>query len=132
MKSKDDLRKQRESKVIDEKSLITFLKNGKQTVREMSKRFDVPIVTVQNTLSALAEMKVMVRSDNGEYYIDESPEEGSRRTLNADMWQGDTLRYGFISDNHLGAILSALRLMKPYMIYLSPRVSRQSLMGATG
>lgn len=101
MKSKDDLRKQRESKVIDEKSLIAFLKNGKQTIREMSKRFDVPIVTVQNTLSSLAEMKVMVRSDNGEYYIDESPEEGSKRTLNADMWQGDTLRYGFISDNHL-------------------------------
>lgn len=98
---KDDIRKQRESKEIDENKLISLLKQEKCTVRGLSKYFDVPIVTVQNTISELAEKKVMIRSDSDGYYIDDAPEEGAKKMLNPNMWQGDSIKIGFVSDNHL-------------------------------
>ena len=101
MKSKDEIRSQRLSKEMDEKKLISLLKQEKLSVRDIAQRFDVPIVTVQSTLTNLAEKKVMVRSDVDGYYIDDAPEEGAKRSLNPKMWQGDKLKIGFISDNHL-------------------------------
>lgn len=98
---KDDLRKQRESKVIDEKKLIALLQQEKRTIGDIAKHFDVPIVTVERTLNSLAEKKVMVRTGPDGYYIDDAPEEGGKKSLNQKMWQGDTLKIGFISDNHL-------------------------------
>lgn len=98
---KKQLRKQREDKAIDEAKLIALLKTEKLLAREIATRFDVPIVSVQDKLHELAEKKVMIRSDQEGFYIDNAPEEGGKKRLNPDMWQGDTLKIGFVSDNHL-------------------------------
>lgn len=97
----EELRKQREGKLIDEKKLIALLKNEKFTIRALSKVFDVPIVTVQDTINGLAEKKVMIRTDIDGLFIDAAPEEGGRKQLDPKAWQGDILRFGFCSDNHL-------------------------------
>lgn len=101
MKTKDELRQERLSKELDESKLISMLKTEGLSVHEIAKRFDVPVQTVHETIKKLTFKKVMLHAEDQEYSIHDTPQEGGHKQLNPKMWQGDILRFGFLSDNHL-------------------------------
>jgi len=98
-------------KELDERKLIAALKCGSMSIKGIAENFQVPIQTVTETIQRLTEQKVMFQFEGGEVFIQEAPPEGGMRRLNPEMWQGDILRVGFVSDNHLGSHFERLDVL---------------------
>jgi len=96
---------------FDESKLIVALKKEPMTVEGIAKHFDVPFQLVRDTIDNLKQKKVLLEEKDGEYWVNEVPMEGAKVMLNPAMWQGDTLRYGFTADNHLGSHFERLDVL---------------------
>jgi len=106
-----DLVAERMGAELSEEKLIAALKKENLTVADIALQFDVPIQLVYNTIKNLKEKKVLLEEAGGEYWVKEFPTQGARIMLNPKMWQGDILRFGFISDNHLGSHFERLDVL---------------------
>jgi len=109
--SVEDFLKDQLGKEMDEKKLIATLKGGGMSIKSIADEFKVPLKTVMDTIQKLTNQKVMFQYDGDEVFISEAPQQGGRKQLNPEMWEGDILRFGFISDNHLGSHFERLDVM---------------------
>jgi hypothetical protein len=100
-KKLNDFLKEQFSKVIDEKQLIDLLKSNRLNIKDIAAKFEVPVPVVWDAIDKLTDKKIMVNREEGEYYIDEHPSIGAKKALNPDLWEGEWLRFGYVSDNHL-------------------------------
>ena len=96
---------------FDENKLIAALKKEGMSIDDIAKQFDVPLQLVKNTVANLKDKKVLLEEEDGVYFVKEYPIEGARVMLNPEMWEGDTLRYGFCSDAHLGSHFERLDVL---------------------
>jgi len=95
--------KQQMGKEIDERKLISMLKTQSLNVRDIAEKLEVPLQKVQETIQDMTERKVMFDIVDNEIIVRDAPLEGGIKYLNPEMWQGDTLKLGFVSDNHMGS-----------------------------
>ena len=110
-------------KEIDSKQLISALKTGSMKVKDIAEKFQVPMKTVMDTIQTLTRDKVMFQYDGDEVSVREAPCEGGKTALNHKMWQGDTIRIGFTSDNHLGSHFERLDVLNAlYDIFESEEI----------
>ena len=81
----------------------SLLKTGVHTVESLSDSSSLLPKEVRTILDKLREDKFMIDFDEqlGTMTINNSPKIGSHTSLNEDMWNGDILKFGFTSDNHL-------------------------------
>ena len=110
MKKQDFINK-RMNEPFDEKNLIKVLRNEPLTIIEIADKFNVPIKKVEEVIQSMGDRHVMICQDGERLYVRQSPREGGRRMLDSTMWQGDTLRFGFISDSHLGSHFERLDVL---------------------
>jgi predicted phosphodiesterase len=73
--------------------------------------FNVPYQIVKDTIDNLKDKKILLEKDGDRYLVKEFPREGAKIKLNPSMWQGDVLRLGFVSDNHLGSNFERLDVL---------------------
>lgn len=100
----EEFRKQREQETIDHNSLIKLLKENHMSMTDIAEHFSVPLMVVEREIKALKEKSVMFEAEGELIFIPSQPKEGGRHRLNPNMWtDGDWLRFGFVSDNHLGS-----------------------------
>lgn len=97
----DDLRVTRMKEPLNTKTLVDILRTESLSVEEIAVRFNVPIRKVTDTIEELSHKKTMLSIVDGKYSVKEAPVEGGRKVLDPDLWRGDTIRFGFTSDNHL-------------------------------
>lgn len=99
---KQDFIDKRMQEPFDEKRLIAVLKKESLSIIEIADKFNVPVRKVEEVISEMGARHVMLEQDGDRLYVKTTPEEGGRKQLDPTMWQGDILRFGFVSDNHLG------------------------------
>jgi hypothetical protein len=86
---------------LDTKTLVDILRTESLSVEEIATRFNVPIRKVTDTIEELSHKKTMLTIVDGKYSVKEAPIEGGKKVLDPDLWRGDTIRFGFTSDNHI-------------------------------
>jgi len=72
------------------------------TIEALSKKFKVSGSVIKVHLDSIKEFKFNVQeTDQGLIYIERFYPINFKHKFNQDMWNGDTLKFGFTSDNHL-------------------------------
>ena len=100
---------------LSEKKLIEALKKESLSFEDIADRFNVPLQLVKDTINNLVDKKVMLIEDDDGFRVNEFPVEGAKIMLDQKMWQGNTLRFGFCSDAHLGSNFERLDVLN--MLY---------------
>ena len=98
-----DFIRERMGRELSEEKLIAALKKENLTYEDIAKIFGVPLQVVKNTIALLQDKKVLLEEGPDGLYIKEFPNQGGEHKLNPEMWDGDRLRFGYVSDNHLGS-----------------------------
>jgi hypothetical protein len=90
-------------KEFKEEDFLKRLKRGGFSKKELSDKFSISVNEVQEKIDRLInEQKLMITKREEGFYIKEEPPHGGHVWLNPKMWKGDELKFGFVSDNHLG------------------------------
>lgn len=109
---KQEFRDARLEEKVDEAALIALLKEQPMTVTGLADFFNQPVQVIESSLQALKAKKVLLQAEGAELFISDAPAEGGRHKLNPDMWSSDDwLRFGFVSDNHLGSNFERLDVL---------------------
>jgi hypothetical protein len=100
-------------KEFNEETLKKFLKKEAHTLIEISDYFDVSVKDIQKILTGLKERHYNIKeSKDSSFFLDtDLTTDASWHSLDPRMWDGDWLRFGFTSDNHLGNIHSRLDVL---------------------
>jgi predicted phosphodiesterase len=108
----NDIRGRAENAVVNEDQLVKILKerNG-ISIDEVASIIGVPLVSVFRKIEHLRSKNIMIAEGDGLYFIKESAEQGKKFTLDPKLWQGDTLKIGHVSDNHLGSNFERLDVL---------------------
>ena len=80
--------------------LKQFLKNSPRSIEEISDRFNAPPKVIREQLKLLKDDKYNIVENNNEVEIRTELSSGTKH-LRPELWQGDTIRFGLVSDNHL-------------------------------
>jgi len=105
-------------KEYDDNSLITLLKNGTYTVEELSNKVGILPKDVRKKIEELKLEKYIVVHKDHKYELADQVAVGSEKKLNIKNWQGDKLKFGFVSDTHLGSKFERLDVLNAlYDIY---------------
>ena len=102
----------------DNTSLITLLKNGTYTVEELSNKTGVLPKDIRKKIAELKLEKYNVVHKEHKYELSDQVAVGSAKRLDIKNWQGDVLRFGFVSDTHLGSKFERMDVLNAlYDIY---------------
>lgn len=117
--------KKTDNKNLDSEKLIKTLKKEGLTIPEIAERFKVDEETVGKELKEFFGSSIMIDEKNGTYSIKNEPEQGRKHQLNPDMWRGDKLIFGFVSDNHMCNVHSREDVLNClYDIYAGENISK--------
>lgn len=97
----DDFRKRRLEEKVDEKLFIKLLKEQPMTVTGLADYFHVPLKVIENLIQTLKERKTLFTAEGDTIRIQNEPFQGGKIDLNPDMWDGEWMKFGYVSDNHL-------------------------------
>lgn len=87
---------------ISEFLLYKLLLRKPHTMKELTDKFKVHHSVIIKHIESLKKFKYNVSFNEGKYHIETTLPVFTRHSYNKDMWQGDSLKIGFVSDNHLG------------------------------
>jgi len=105
-------------KEYDDSSLITLLKNRNYTVEELSNKTGVLPKDIRKKIEELKLEKYNVVHKEHKYELSDQVAVGREKKLDMKNWQGDTLRFGFVADTHLGSKFERLDVLNTlYDIY---------------
>lgn len=93
---------QRMGEHVDVDTLINALKREPLSLEEIADKYNVPLGVVDKAISDLRLKKVLLDEDHGLFSVKDTPKQGGKKSLDPFFWKGDWLRFGFVSDNHLG------------------------------
>lgn len=111
MKKLNEFIEQQLNVELDHVKLISALKAESLDARSISKKFNVPLKVVEDTIQDLIDKKVMLQNNQGYFSVQDEPMIGGKKQLNPDMWDGEWLRFGYVSDNHLGSHFERLDVL---------------------
>ena len=103
-KTKDNLKevKRIPNRTVKESDLHSYLLGGHRSSFELLNRFKCTPEALNIHINSLQNFKYLVQMDaEGKYFISKDLPINFKHTFNKDMWQGDILKFGFTSDNHL-------------------------------
>ena len=86
-----------------EQRLISSLKTKQCTIEELSNELRVLPFEIRQLVKKLQNEKYNVNIINDRYELSDQIATGSRKKLDIKNWQGNTLRFAFVSDTHLGS-----------------------------
>lgn len=98
IKDKEEIKK-----AVREYDLYQLLLKKAVDLTELSKKFKVSEKDILEHILSLKSFKFNVDlTDDNKYFIEKSYPINFKHSFNKDMWKGDTIKFGFTSDNHLG------------------------------
>jgi len=95
------LREEVENIEIQTEKLINLLRQNHLSLTELSEILDLPEKNVKKKLKELSRQNYRVSFVDDLYFLEEA--KSGKTFLNHKMWQGDTIKIGVVSDNHLGS-----------------------------
>jgi len=105
-------------KECDSDNLISLLKNGNYTIEELSNKTGVLPKEIRKKIDELKLDKYNVVHKEHKYELSDQVAVGSEKKLDIKNWQGDVLRFGFVSDTHLGSKFERMDVLNAlYDIY---------------
>ena len=106
------------NKEHDNDNIITLLKSNKYTVEELSNKTGILPKDIRKKIEELKLEKYNVVHKEHKYELADQIAVGSEKKLDIKNWQGDTLRFGFVSDTHLGSKFERMDVLNAlYDIY---------------
>lgn len=104
--------KQRLGQDVNQQNFIRLLKEKRLTIHEIADAMNLPISLVEDTISDLRLQQVMIEDIEGIFSIREEPKQGGSKSLNPYLWDNDIMKFGFVSDNHLGSNFERVDVLK--------------------
>lgn len=86
-----------------EQKLISLLKIKQCTVEELSNELKILPFEIRQLVKKLQSEKYNVNIVDDKYELSSQVATGSPKKLDIKNWQGDILKFGFVSDTHLGS-----------------------------
>ena len=88
---------------VDKDLFVKLLKVEGLTITDIADRLNLPTELVDKIISELRLNHVMIEDNDGILSIKPTPNEGGKKRLYPFIEEGEWVRFGFISDNHLGS-----------------------------
>lgn len=86
---------------IQTEKIINLLKQNRLSLTDISELLDIPERAVKKKLKELSQGSYRVSLIDNLYFLEEA--KSGKTLLNHKMWQGDNIKIGLVSDNHLGS-----------------------------
>ncbi len=101
-----------------EGKLISLLRTKKYTIEELSNNTGMLPKDIYKRISDLKLEKYNILYKDHKYELSDQIETGSEKKLDIKNWQGKILRFGFVSDTHLGSKFERMDVLNAlYDIY---------------